>query len=138
MPIYEYLCASCGRPSSHFFRSISAATDPACPECGSSQMTRLISKVLHLKPDAERISGLDTSRILGGLDGNDVGSFERWARRTGGELDSALGTNFRELADKAAAGDDPIERIDPGHTLRYAVEKKLADASRGGEPATAG
>ena len=92
-------------------------------------MSRLVSKIAYVKPDAEKLSQLDTSRILGGLDGSDVGSFERWARRTGSELDSALGSNFRELADKAAAGDDPIERVDPGHTLRYAVEKKLAEAS---------
>ena len=129
MPIYEYRCDACGAASSHFFRSISAATDPNCPECGSAAMSRLVSKIAYVKPDAERLSQLDTSRILGGLDGSDVGSFERWARRTGSELDSALGSNFRELADKAAAGDDPIERVDPGHTLRYAVEKKLAEAS---------
>jgi hypothetical protein len=94
-------------------------------------MSRLISKIAYVKPEAERLSQLDTSRILGGLDGSDVGSFERWARRTGSDLDSALGTNFRELADKAAAGDDPIERVDPGHTLRNAVEKKLSDVSGG-------
>jgi putative FmdB family regulatory protein len=129
MPIYEYRCDRCGKASSHFFRSISVVSEPSCPECGSKQMTRLISKVLHLKPDAQRLSELDTSRILGGLDGSDAGSFERWARRTGSDLDSTLGTNFRELADQAAAGADPIERVDPGHRLRYAVEKKLSESS---------
>jgi putative FmdB family regulatory protein len=132
MPIYEYRCASCGETSSHFFRSISVARDPACPHCGSTALARLVSKVAYVKPDAERIAGIDTSRILGSLDGSDPASFERWARRTGAELDSALGTNFRELADKTAAGEDPIERVDPGHTLRYAVEKKLSDVSGGG------
>jgi hypothetical protein len=101
-------------------------------------MARLVSKVAYIKPDAERLSGLDTSRIMGGLDGSDPASFERWARRTGSELDSALGTNFRELADKTAAGDDPIERVDPGHTLRYAVEKRLSESSGAGESGTAG
>ncbi|HEY7269749.1 MAG TPA: hypothetical protein VH951_07970, partial [Dehalococcoidia bacterium] len=94
-------------------------------------MTRLISKALFLKPDSQRLAELDTNRVLGGLDGGDVGSFERWARRTGSDLDSALGTNFRELADKAAAGEDPIERVDPGHRLRYAVDKKLSESSGG-------
>jgi putative FmdB family regulatory protein len=132
MPIYEYRCGDCGKPSSHFFRSIAAATHPKCPECGSRSMSRLVSKVAYIKPDTERLAGLDTSRVLGGLDGSDHASFERWARRTGAELDSALGTNFRELADKTAADDDPIERVDPGHTLRYAVDKKLREASGGG------
>jgi putative FmdB family regulatory protein len=132
MPIYEYRCDDCGTPSSLFFRSMGAATEPQCPECGSRRMSRLVSKVAYIKPDAERIAGLDTSRVLGGLDCNDPASFERWARRTGAEFDSALGTNFRELADKTAAGDDPIERVDPGHTLRHAVDRKLSEVSGGG------
>jgi putative FmdB family regulatory protein len=129
MPIYEYRCQSCRKTNSIFFRSFSMASEPRCPDCGAAGMTRLISKALYLKPEAQRLAELDTARVLGGLDGSDVASFERWARRTGTELDSALGTNFRELADKAAAGEDPIERVDPGHRLRYAVDKKLSESS---------
>ncbi len=132
MPIYEYGCEACGAESSHFFRTVAAARDPACPGCGSPRMRRLISKTVHLKGDAGRLASLDTDRIMGGLGGNDVGSFERWARRTGSELDSALGSNFRELADRAAAGEDPVQRVDPGHTLRHHVDKKLSEA-RGGD-----
>jgi putative FmdB family regulatory protein len=129
MPIYEYRCRRCAETSSHFFRSVNAVSDPCCPSCGSADLSRLISKTIHLKSEAERLSQLDTDRILGGLEGGDIASFERWARRTGSELDSALGSNFRELADQAAAGDDPVQRIDPGHSLRYAVEKKLSEAT---------
>ena len=53
-----------------------------------------------------------------------------------GELERKLWRERRlsgqpSIADKAAAGDDPIERVDPGHSLRYAVEKKIAEASGG-------
>jgi putative FmdB family regulatory protein len=136
MPIYDYRCGACGETSSHFFRSVSSVVEPSCPACGSKAMSRLISKAFHVKGDAARLSELDTARILGNLDGKDVGSFERWARRTGGELDSALGSNFRDLAEQAAAGADPVERVDPGHTLRYAVQKKLSETSGGDESAT--
>jgi hypothetical protein len=94
-------------------------------------VSRLISTTVHLKPEAERLSQIDTSRILGGLHGNDIGSFERWARRTGADLDSALGSNFRELADRAAAGEDPVQRIDADHALRFAVDKKISEVSGG-------
>lgn len=136
MPIYEYRCDDCGEPSSHFFRSVSAVGDAQCPSCGSGRLARLVSKTHYMKSEAQRLAELDTSRILGGLDGGDVGSFERWARRTGNELDSALGSNFRELADKTAAGEDPVQRIDPGHTLRYAVDKRRSEVQGGGEPAS--
>jgi putative FmdB family regulatory protein len=135
MPIYDYRCLACGAESSHFFRTVAAARDPSCPACGSQEMRRLVTAALHVRGDAERLRGLDTGRLLGRLEGNDIASFERWARRTGTELDTALGSNFRELADKAAAGEDPVERIDAGHSLRYAVEKKLSEATGGGTEA---
>ncbi len=136
MPIYEYVCESCGRASSHFFRSVSSVSEPTCPGCGSSSMRRLISKTFHVRGESERLSSLDMSRLMSGLDGSDPASFERWARKTGSELDSELGSNFRELADRTAAGEDPVERIDPGHSLRYQVEKKITDV--GGDTGSSG
>ena len=40
MPIYEYTC-ECGARSEHLVRN--ASQTPTCPECGSSQLTRLFS-----------------------------------------------------------------------------------------------
>src|SRR5687768_9341251 len=113
MPIYEYRCQSCGEASSHFFRSVSSVSEPKCPACGSESLARLVSKTYYMKGDAARLAELDTSRILGNMDSKDVAGFEQWARRTGEQYDSALGTNFRELADKTTAGEDPIQRVDP-------------------------
>ncbi len=131
MPLLEFRCARCETNTEVLVLAGDDAAAARCPSCGSTDMRRLVSKTFHLKSEADRLASLDTSRIMGGLDGSDVGSFERWARRTGADLDSALGSNFRELADKAAAGEDPVQRIDPGHTLRYHVEKKLSEAKGG-------
>lgn len=43
MPIYEFRCVSCGRVSSFFTRSISAALDPSCNHCQSPEMERRMS-----------------------------------------------------------------------------------------------
>ena len=32
--------------------------------------------------------------------------------------------NYRELAERTDAGEDPVERVDPGPTLRHKVETK--------------
>jgi putative FmdB family regulatory protein len=55
MPIYEYRCGSCGRPSSIFFRSIAAVeAEPACPRCGERALTRRVSRVWsHRARDAD-------------------------------------------------------------------------------------
>jgi len=42
MPIYEYLCNSCGAEKEHL-QKISDAPITACPVCGSSNYTKLIS-----------------------------------------------------------------------------------------------
>lgn len=41
MPIYEYACMSCER---HFEELVSlGASDPACPECSSENVRKLLS-----------------------------------------------------------------------------------------------
>ncbi len=49
MPIYEFVCQSCGSRSSHFTRSINQTLSPTCPSCGSKDLTRLISRVAYHK-----------------------------------------------------------------------------------------
>ena len=59
MPIYEYRCGGCGRKVSIFFRSFTTVVDAVCPRCGSTDLTRLVSRVAVLR--------------RGGSDGDDGG-----------------------------------------------------------------
>jgi putative FmdB family regulatory protein len=43
MPIYEYACPNCDRRVSIFLRMADAASNPACPVCSKSGLTRIIS-----------------------------------------------------------------------------------------------
>jgi putative FmdB family regulatory protein len=42
MPIYEYACRACGHRFEHLLLP-AARTDPACPECESCDLERLMS-----------------------------------------------------------------------------------------------
>ncbi len=42
MPLYEYACEECGRETELL---ITPSAQPACPECGSSKMSKLLSIV---------------------------------------------------------------------------------------------
>jgi len=117
MPIYQYDCATCEHPVEVFFRSAKAATDPACPDCGGRDLKRRISRVARVRSSSQRLSDIDVNQELGRLDSQDPADFSRWARRMGDQFDDELGSDFGELADRADAGDDPIERADPGHAL---------------------
>ena len=69
---------------------------------------------------------MDVDRELGRLGSRGEGDFARWARRMGREYDDELGTDYRDVADRAEAGDDPIERFEPDHKIRMALQKKKA------------
>ena len=134
MPIYEYRCRDCGATTSAFFRTMTAAeAGAACDRCQSKNTERLISRTFVVK-GAARFDEYDTERRIGDVgDIPDAGTFARWARKMSGELgESAGGEKFREMAEKAEAGADPIERVDPGHTLRYEISKQRDAAAGGG------
>lgn len=131
MPIYQYDCAACDQRVDLFFRSANSASDPVCPQCGGSELTRAVSQFVRARTSAQRVDSIDFDREMGRLGSGDEGDFGRWARRMGREYDGELGSNFSELADKADAGEDPIERVDPGHTLRYNVNKRRDEVASG-------
>jgi len=129
MPIYQYNCGGCGQRVEVFFRTVKAASKPTCPECGSKKLKRLMSRVARVRSESERLDSIDFDQELGKLDGKSEGDFARWTRRMGEELGDELGADFRDLADRADAGDDPVERVDPSFTLRNRVERRKEQLS---------
>lgn len=84
MPIYEYQCQQCGNVFSHFWRSITAASENdslQCPNCGSESTTRVVSQVAVLgemggltpgersaeNAQYERMASIDHSQVAGDL-----------------------------------------------------------------------
>lgn len=133
MPIYEYRCAGCKRRVNIFFTSFSAADRKAeageieCPNCGSKQLSRLMSKAYMVRggggsegggelDDAGDMDGMNG--MFDGLDDADPRSVARWARRMqdqmGGEMD--LGPEFEQALTRIESGEDPdkvMEDMDP-------------------------
>ena len=51
MPIYEYICTTCGHHFDHYWRSIRAAEEgqaPPCPACAGLETQRVMSQVALL------------------------------------------------------------------------------------------
>ncbi len=130
MPIYQYDCGGCDQRVEVFFRSVKSVDDKApCPQCGSKKLKRVMSRFARVRSEAQRLDDLDIDQQLGRLDGKSEADFARWTRRMGDELGEDLGADFRDMADRADAGADPIERVDPAHTLKYRVNKKREEAA---------
>lgn len=87
MPIYEYRCADCGKRQSILFLTFAQVDEhPACPACGSRQLTRLISRTAQVLSEDSRLENMADRADLADVDENDPHSVARWARKMGREL----------------------------------------------------
>src|SRR5262245_9904785 len=108
MPIYEYDCVGCRRRVSLFYQTFSAAgaATPTCPNCGSTELSRLVSRVFQLKSEDAQLDDLADPSSFGDLDENDAKSVARWARQLGQQMGEDLGDDWGEMVDKLEAGED--------------------------------
>ena len=131
MPIYEYRCADCARKVSVFFRSFNAVTDPVCPRCGGTQLTRLMSRVAVLRGtggdngDFDDDGG-DFDTFLDGVDENDPRSVARAMRRMSDEMGEPIEPEMQEALTRMEAGEDP-ERV------MASLDEQLGDGDGGGD-----
>ena len=103
MPIYEYECHDCRRRVSVLIRSLSSTEAPACPRCGSTGLTRLMSRFATVKSEEARLESLASDGSFGDLDENDPGSVARFMKKMGKELGDDLGDDFDSAVDEAMA-----------------------------------
>ena len=103
MPIYEYECADCRRRVSLLIRSISSAAAPACPRCGSTALTRLMSRFATVKSEDARLESLADAGSFGDMDENDPASVARFMKKMGKEFGDDLGDDFESAVDEAMA-----------------------------------
>ncbi len=68
MPIYEYVCPTCGGSFEKLVRSTVPATGSVCPTCGSSDVRKKVSTIAStVKGSGGSLSASSTSCAPGGL-----------------------------------------------------------------------
>jgi putative FmdB family regulatory protein len=131
LPIYEFRCQSCGAAFSRFFRSREVES-PSCEACGGST-ERLMSASVHLRGERQLLDSLDRKDLVGRATGDGGLPSERqfadWARHMHDTVGDTLGQDFRAMAEKAEAGENPVERLGVEHTLNYNIERRKAELS---------
>ncbi len=102
MPIYEYECHDCRRRVSLLVRSLASPEAPACPRCGSTALSRLMSRFATVKSEEARLESLaEGGGGLGDLDENDPASVARFMKKMGKEFGDELGDDFDSAVDEA-------------------------------------
>lgn len=107
MPIYDYRCGGCRRRVSVLFRSFAAVADPVCPQCGSTDLQRLVTRFAVGRSEERRLEDLADPSALGDLDDADPRQVARWARQMGQQFGEDLGDDYGEMIDRMEAGELP-------------------------------
>jgi putative FmdB family regulatory protein len=101
VPLYEFRCNQCGKVFTFLVGVIADNTDPYCPRCGSTQLTKLISRIRAHLSEETRLDNLASS--FENLDISDNPS-PRELRSVMRRLTSALGDEVdREVIDEMEA-----------------------------------
>ncbi|MFA0750644.1 MAG: hypothetical protein SLRJCFUN_001047 [Candidatus Fervidibacter sp.] len=61
MPLYEFRCNQCGKVFTFLVGVVADNTDPYCPRCGSTQLTKLISRIRAHLSEETRLDNLASS-----------------------------------------------------------------------------
>jgi putative FmdB family regulatory protein len=132
MPIYEYRCGNCARKVSVFFRSFNTVTDPVCPRCGGTNLTRLMSRVaVHRGTSGDGGDDFgdgdgDFDNFLDGVDENDPRSVARAMRRMSDEMGEPIEPEMQEALTRMEAGEDP-ERV------MASLDEQMGEGDGGGD-----
>lgn len=108
MPIYEYRCGDCGRRSSQFFRTISAAegaTPDECPFCHSTALARLPSRVRVVTDEGERLGALTDESMLRALESDDPHAAAQMMRHMSDTLGEPMDDATRDMVDRLDSED---------------------------------
>lgn len=112
MPTYEYRCNACRRKVTLVYKTYDEydAATPTCSYCGSTDLTRLISRVaISRSPLARFMSGGDDvdDSVLDDLDDTDPRTLGRMLREMSAEVGEDMGDEFDEVVGRLERGENP-------------------------------
>ena len=110
MPIYEYQCYGCKRQ----FQSLVMKDDEEkyliCPDCGSKNLKKLISRVAYHVSEQDRLSSFDPNAPKDDIFYKDSRNIGLSAQKRAQQLGVDLGSSFDEKLEKL--------RTDPGSVIK--------------------
>ncbi len=110
MPIYEYQCRNCNRTLQALVMSNKEEKDLKCPNCGGTDLKKLISLVSYHVPEADRLANYDPKAQHGESffrDSRNIGLHAKWRAK---QLGVDLGSTFEEKLDRI--------RTDPSSVIK--------------------
>ena len=119
MPIYEYHCPKCRKEVSIFFLTVSEALEkkPACPECGSKKLGRVMSNISSVSK-ADDVEKTGVPKTGAGVE--DTASLARTMRESSRKSKADYGEQFREVAGR-------LEKGEPSKSIEKKLRKRVGE-----------
>lgn len=107
MPTYDYRCNQCGRRVSLFYKTYKDYDEAThtCPHCGSTNLTRLISRVALARP-SRNFADMSSDQMLNVLDGGNPREVGEMMRQLGQD-EAGLGDTYNEVTERLLKGESP-------------------------------
>jgi putative FmdB family regulatory protein len=110
MPIYEYQCQCCEKKFQSLIMKKEEEKELSCPECGSRDLKRLISRAVYHVSEGERLANFDPHASKSDSFYKDSRNIGLAAKKRAQQLGADLGSGFEEKLEKL--------RTDPGSIIR--------------------
>jgi putative FmdB family regulatory protein len=110
MPIYEYQCRCCDRKFQSLVMKKEEEKELHCPDCRSSDLKRLISRVAYHVSESDRLASFDPDASQNDGFYRDSRNIGLAAKKRAQQLGADLGSGFEEKLEKL--------RTDPGSVIR--------------------
>jgi putative FmdB family regulatory protein len=104
MPIYEYRCQECRRISSFLVLNLHEPFTPACRQCGSHSLERVLSRVHVRLSEESRLERLADPAAWAGVDENDPRSMAKMLKKMGQEMGEDFPGEVDEIVEEAMQG----------------------------------
>ncbi len=107
MPIYEYRCNGCGRRVQLLFRSFSAVEQAACPQCHSTDLQRLPSRISAVHSESSAEDFLSNPSTFENIDYNNPRAVAEWTKKMGEAAGVDMGSDYEEIMEQMERGEEP-------------------------------
>jgi len=112
MPIFEYKCSNCSKRFSALVGVLASARQPACPQCGSNNLEKQVSRFTRLRSEDETMDSLADESTFGDIE-NDPKAMRKWVKEMGKAMDEDLEEDFdAAMEEEAAEGGGPNAKDD--------------------------
>ena len=103
MPIFEYSCCACNKQFSALVGVLANSKPPACPRCGSADLSKLVSRFARVRSEDDALDSLADEAEYGDIE-NDPKAMRKWVRDMGKAMDEDLEQDFEEAYEEEMGG----------------------------------